>query len=229
VNVLPSNFEKCAVKVNPNAPVVPVPSRHLAELYASVGGKVILLSGPSGVFRFSMFLAAAEAARGAPLAIVDGCNRFDIHLLTRFARERSLNADHLLARVFLSRGFTCYQMEAAVTLKLLPFLESVGATKAMIFGLLDTLYDEQAPLRETQHILRRVQEHLGVLRGREITLLLACKEWNVLPRERNAFLHQLKESADSVFRLNINEHESPRLFRERRGVHALPHITKGDH
>jgi hypothetical protein len=113
-------------------------------------------------------------------------------------------------------------MEAAVTLKLLPFLESVGSTKAMIFGLLDTLYDEQAPLRETQQILRRVQEHLGRLRGRDITLLLACKEWNVLPRERNAFLHQLKESADSVFRLNVNDQEPPRLFRERRGTHAIP-------
>ena len=42
--------------------------------------------------------------------------------------DAALNADGLLARVFLSRGFTCYQMEAAVTRKLLPFLESAGVT-----------------------------------------------------------------------------------------------------
>ena len=183
------------------------------------GGKVILLSGPSPVFRFSMLLAAAEAARGGTLAIIDGCNRFDIHLLTRFARERALNADGLLARVFLSRGFTCYQMEAAVTRKLLPFLESAGSSKAMIFGLLDTLYDEQATLRETEQILRRVQEAIAELRAREVSVLLTCKEWNVLPRERNAFLHRLKGSADSVFRLQLQEHHPPRLFRERRGIH----------
>jgi hypothetical protein len=199
-----------------NAPV-PVPPKRLAEMFSSAGGKVILLYGQSPVFRFSMLLAAAEASRGAPLAIIDGCNRFDVHLLTRFARERAMNADHLLARVFISRGFTCYQMEAAVNAKLLPFLGSVGSTKAMIFGLLDTLYDEQAPLRETQQILRRIQEHFRVLREREITLFLACKEWNVLPRERNAFLHQIKESADSVFRLNVNEQQHPRLFQEQRG------------
>lgn len=209
------------MKVNTNAPA-PIAPKHLVEMFSASGGKVILLCGESPVFRFSMFLAAAEASRGAPLAIIDGCNRFDIHLITRFARERKLNADHLLARVFISRGFTCYQMEAAVNAKLLPFLESVGSTKAMIFGLLDTLYDEQAPLRETQQILRRIQEQFRILRERDVTLLLACKEWNVLPRERNAFLHQLKESADSVFRLNINEQQHPHLFRERRGNHLHP-------
>lgn len=212
------NVEKNPVKVNTNLPV-PVPPRHLFDLFAEAGGKVILLCGPSPVFRFSMFLAAAEAARGRTLAIVDGANRFDIHLLTRFARERALNADQLLARVYLSRGFTCYQMEAALTRKLPPFLAAAGSSKAMVFGLLDTLYDEQAPLRETEAILRRVQEQFIELRAREVTVLLTCKEWNVLPRERNAFLPRLKAAADSVFRLHLQEHHPPRLLRERRGIH----------
>jgi hypothetical protein len=202
------------VKVNPNA-LVPVPPRHLLEAFSASGGKIILLTGGSPIFRASMLLAAAHVAHGAnTLAIIDGCNRFDIHLLTRFARERRLNADHLLARVYVSRGFTCYQMEAAVTAKLLPFLESVGSTKAIIFGLLDTLYDEQASFRETQNILDRMSGHFALLRERGITLFLACKEWNILPKERNAFLLQLKGAATSVFHLQVNEQQHPRLFRE---------------
>ena len=196
-----------------NAPV-PVSPKQVSEIFSLSGGQIILLYGQSPIFRFSMLLAAAAVSKGTPLAIIDGCNRFDIHLLTRFARERKLNADHLLARVYISRGFTCYQMEAAVTTKLLPFLQSIGATKAMIFGLLDTLYDEQAPFRETQQILSRIQECFKVLRERDITLFLACKEWNILPRERNAFLLQLKGAADKVFHLNVNEQQHPRLFQE---------------
>lgn len=207
-----------------NAPVSVSP-RHIVEMFSASGGKIILLYGQSPIFRFSMLLAAAEVSKGNPLAIIDGCNRFDIHLLTRFARERKLNADHLLARVHISRGFTCYQMEAAVTTKLLPFLESIGSTKALIFGLLDTLYDEQAPLRETQQIMRRLQENFALLRTRGITLFLACKEWNVLPRERNAFLLQLKGSADNVFRLNVNEQQHTRLFQEQ---HTTPLPRTGD-
>lgn len=201
------------MKVNSNA-LVPVSPKHLAEAFSASGGNIIILTGQSPIFRFSMLLAAAEVSKGNPLAIIDGCNRFDIHLLTRFARERQLNADSLLARVYISRGFTCYQMEAAVTTKLLPFLRSVGSTKAIIFGLLDTLYDEQASFRETQHILDRMRDHFALLRQGGITLFLACKEWNILPKERNAFLLQLKEAATSVFHLQINEQQYPRLFQE---------------
>ena len=47
------------MKVNTN-PAVPVSARHLSELFTASGGKVILLSGPSPIFRFSMLLAAAK-------------------------------------------------------------------------------------------------------------------------------------------------------------------------
>jgi hypothetical protein len=101
-------------------------------------------------------MAAYAMTQGTSVAVVDGCNRFNVHLLARFARERRLDPDAFLHRIYVSRGFTWYQMEQAVVNRLPAFLRSIGSRTALVFGLLDTLYDDQAPLREVQQILRRL-------------------------------------------------------------------------
>jgi len=152
--------------------------------------------------------------QGTPIAVVDGCNRFNVHLLSRFARERHLDPDEFLRRIFISRGFTCYQMEQAVTRRLPLFLQSIGSNIAMIFGLLDTFYDEQASFREVQQILRRVLGTLQDIKTGGVSVLLACTEWNVLPKERNQLFATLKTGMDTVYRLGIDRKNAPALFLE---------------
>ena len=152
--------------------------------------------------------------QGTPIAVVDGCNRFNVHLLSRFARERRLDPDEFLRRIFISRGFTCYQMEQAVTRRLPLFLQSIGSNIAMIFGLLDTFYDEQASFREVQQILRRVLGTLQDIKTGGVSVLLACTEWNVLPKERNQLFATLKTGMDTVYRLGIDRKNAPALFLE---------------
>ena len=203
---------------------IPVKSHSLIRSFAEPKGKVFLLYGDSPIFRFSLVMAAQAVSRGASIAVIDGCNRFDVHTVTRFARERRLDPDALLRRIFVSRGFTCYQMEAAVNGKLPAFLARTNSNTALIFGLLDTFYDEQAPLREVQHILTRVLSALQAMRAGGISLLLASSNWKVLPEERNQLFARLKTGMDRVYRLAAGDENTPQLFLE---YHDNTTIKKG--
>ncbi|MBM2846087.1 MAG: hypothetical protein HW407_1399 [Bacteroidetes bacterium] len=148
-----------------------VSSQALVQSFVAPPGKVCLLYGDSLIFQISLRMAASAMAQGNSVAVVDGCNRFNVHLLSRFARERRLDPDEFLRRIFISRGFTCYQMEQAVSSRLPLFLESIGSNIAMIFGLLDTFYDEQASFREVQQILRRLLGTLQDIKASGVSVL----------------------------------------------------------
>src|SRR5262245_60921718 len=104
-----------------SSPLIPVKSQALFRAFAEPKGKVFLLCGDPLIFRLSLLMAGYALVRHTTIALVDGCNRFDVHTLIRFAQEKRRSPDELLRRIFVSRGFTCYQMEAAVTRKLPEF------------------------------------------------------------------------------------------------------------
>lgn len=192
----------------------PVSSQSLVHSFVAPPGKVCLLYGDRLIFSLSLRMAAHAMAQGTPIAVVDGCNQFNVHLLSHFARERRMNPDEFLRRIYISRGFTCYQMEQAVSRRLPMFLQSIGSNVAMIFGLLDTFYDEQASFREVQQILRRVLGTLREIKSGGVSVLLACTEWNVMPRERNQLFTTLKTGMDSVYHLTGSHDNKPALFLE---------------
>ena len=190
-------------------------------------GKVCLLYGDDEVFFVSLLMAAQAMARGASIAVVDGGNQFNVHLLSRFARERGINPDEFLQRIFISRGFTCYQMEAAITLKLPAFLQKIQSGSALIFGLLDTFYDEQASLREVRQILGRLFVTFEELKQNGVSLLLTCFDRTIQPKERNQLFTVLKQGMDRVYRLRVDESGTPRLIPEHH--HLIPIGRKKTH
>lgn len=194
-------------------PVV-VPPGTLTQSFAGPPGKVYLLYGDDRVFPLSLTMAAHAMATGSSVAVVDGCNQFNVHLISRFARERKMNPDKLLRQIFISRGFTCYQMEQAVTNRLPAFLGTIHSSTAMIFGLLDTFFDEQASLREVQQILQRVLAALQVMKTNGVSVLVVCHPYNVLPEERNRLFGTLKTGMDRVYRLEVDEENKSKLFLE---------------
>lgn len=175
--------------------------------------KVCLLYGDSSAFQFSLWMTSSAASMGKTIAIVDGCNRSNVHLISRYARQHGIDPSMLLRRVFISRGFTCYQMEAAITERLPGFLKQAHSSTALIFGLLDTFYDEQAPLHEVRKIFTRILTSFREMKMNGISLLLVSEAWNVVPRERNQLFASLKTAMDQVFRLERAK-ETPRLFLE---------------
>lgn len=186
--------------------------------FSESGGKIYLLYGDQLVFRLSHFIGAQTMLGGQPIAVIDGCNRFDVHYLARFARQRKINPNQFLRKVFVSRGFTCYQMESAVGGKLPGFLKRISSRTAFIFGLLDTFYDQQAPYREVRQILERLLIKFHEMKTDGISLLLTSMDWKVIPEERNQLFDKLKKNADKVFHLTLNEEGQPKLLLEQENI-----------
>ncbi len=188
-------------------------------------GKIFMLYGDPIVFRFSLALASRMVLHEVPIAVIDGCNRFDAHSIARYARERGASPDAVLRRIFVSRGFTCYQMEAAVSDRLLPFIRQIGGHVGFVFGLLDTFFDEQVPQREVRAILRRIVGRLGEMKSDGVSLLLTSRFWHVAPQGRNALFPMLKAASDRIYRIDLNETMQPKLFLE----HARREADNGTH
>jgi len=210
--------------------LVPASPSTMTDSFASAPGKLWLLYGEHLVFRLAHRIAGHILKTGAPLALVDGANRFDIQAVVRYAQEHRLDPDEVLQRLYISRGFTCYQIEAAVTERLPAFLRRTGARAALVFGLLDTLYDEQAPMRDVRTILGRTIDALRAMEGEGISVLLTSTDWRVLPEERNRLLSDLKRQMDRVYRLELTAENVPALFLERSQRRGLVVPARGgDH
>ncbi len=193
---------------------VPTSYQTMVQHFAAPSGKTYLLYGDKPIFLLSLKMAAYGIAGGSSVAVVDGCNRFNVHFLSQFAREKKLNIDDFLHRIYVSRGFTCYQMEQAIVHRLPSFLNTIDSRTAMIFGLLDTFYDQQASLQEVRQILRRVVAALQEMKADGISVLLVCRKLNVLPKERNELFTTLQAGVDTIYRLQSDD-DVPKLFLEK--------------
>jgi hypothetical protein len=204
-------------------------SNGIIHAFTDKPGKVYLLYGERPIFQLSLQMAAHAMANGNSVAVVDGCNRFDVHALSRFARAQKIDPNKFLSRIFISRGFTCYQMEQAIVHKLPLFLSTNLSNTALIFGLLDTFYDEQAQLREVQQILRRLLDSFREMKSSGMSLLVVCLERTVAPKERNQLFATLKNGMDRVYKLGVNKQDKLQLFLEsQQTIPAVPLMARGE-
>jgi hypothetical protein len=167
-------------------------------------GKLYCLHGGEEVFRVSLAAAGHVLLQGVPLTLVDGTNRFDLYLLADFARRwgGARGPEDVLRGMYISRAFTCYQMEAVITERLPAFLRSSGSPVALIFGLLDTFYDDQAPLFEVRAGLERMIGALQQLKRAGTSVLLASQDIRASTPERNKLFPRLVQAMDHVVHLD---------------------------
>ncbi len=97
---------------------------------------------------------AADLALKKPLRVVDGGNLFNVLILSRMVRQRTSNVVEVLNRIYISRAFTCYQIEA-----MLADLE-VSRGALLVLDLLGTFYDENVDDAQSQRLLGRCIAHL---------------------------------------------------------------------
>jgi hypothetical protein len=170
-----------------------------------------------------------------PLVVVDGTNRFDLYYITEFARRwgKGVTPPGVLERIFISRAFTCYQMEAVVTERLGVYMRRAGAPVALIFGLLDTFYDDQAPLFEVRGCLERVVRALQALKRDNVSVLLASRDWHPASAGRSMLFPRLASSMDRVYALRrddqglrITAQDPVQLTGGNHGTHG-PHVYDG--
>ncbi len=202
-----------------------VPYSTLVQQFrAAPPGKLYCLHGSPDVFRLSLSAAAHVLLGGVPMTLVDGTNRFDVYYIAEFARrfaaqqtpgpgERAVEPDDLLRNIYIARAFTCYQMEATITERLAEFVRKKGSPVVIIFGLLDTFYDDQAPLFEVKAGLQRVLAALRQLKEDHVSVLLASVDVRPAAPERNALLPALLAAMDQVYRVEERE-GSLRIERE---------------
>lgn len=174
------------------------------QFEAAPPGKLFCLHGDASVFRLSLHAASHTLLRGLPIALVDGTNRFDAYYIAEVARRVSSRTrqrvmpEQLLKHIHVARAFTCYQMEATITERLPVFLKQRGAHVAVIFGLLDTYYDEQAPFFEVQASVTRVIAALQQLKAGNVAVLLASLDMKLASKERNTLFPRVKAAMDHV-------------------------------
>lgn len=174
------------------------------QFCAAPPGKLYCLHGGSGVFRLSLRAAGNALLNGVPVTLVDGSNRFDLYGLAEFARRAAGSnraPEQVLHNIFVSRAFTCYQMEAVLTERLPAFVHQKHSPVVLIFGLLDTFYDEQAPLFEVRNALERILGALHALRNEGIALLLASADIRPASSSRAGLFPRLAQAMDRVYRL----------------------------
>lgn len=191
-----------------------VPYGELIEQFrAAPPGKLYMVHGTPAVFRLSLTAAAHVLLNGIPMTLVDGTNRFDVYYIAEFARRfaerkirgRYATAEALLDSIFISRAFTCYQMEALVTNRLPAFVRKSGSPIVLIFGLVDTFYDEQAPLFEVRESLRRIIASLRCLRSDGISVLVASADLAPATVARNSLLPMVAGAMDRLYRVREEE------------------------
>ena len=183
------------------------------QFHAAPPGKLYMLHGGERVFRLSLAAAAQALVTGMSMTVVDGANRFDAYFVAEFARRftssgagRRITPEELLERIYVSRAFTCYQMEALVTDRLPAFLALSRSPVAIIFGLLDTFYDDQAPMFEVRNSLRRIVAVLERLKCGGTSVLLASVTARAIPPERRQLQGILQTAMDKVYMVEDNPH-----------------------
>ena len=133
-------------------------------------GAVHLLHGHSSVYTAALLFACASKR---PVAVIDGSMRFNSYIVSRLASFLGLAPKKTLARVHVTRSFTAFQTEAAVTSKLPRFLLRTPCPLVVVTGLLDTYYDEQVKPSECRKSLGRVMRTFGELARRDTHVLIA--------------------------------------------------------
>jgi hypothetical protein len=89
------------------------------------------------------------------------------------------------------------------------------ALTAIILGLLDTFYDDQAPLRDVQKILSRVLMSSQLMKNDGVSILIVCAEYRVLPANRDQLWTELKSGVDCVYKLTVTHDNKPHFLLER--------------
>jgi hypothetical protein len=99
-------------------------------------------------------LATAITINEHQVAVFDGGNRFDGYFVARLARRWSSHPYNALSRMHLSRAFTCFQLAQLIE------NADTSPQPLIVLDLLQTFYDENVPLRESERLLAITISHL---------------------------------------------------------------------
>ena len=155
--------------------------------------QIILLSAPRAAARLMLELSARLALSGE-LHVLDGGNRFNVYPVARTIRRYTGELTAALARIHLTRAFTCYQ--AAAMLANLP----TDTRPLLALDFLTTFYDESVRLEESQRLLAECIPHLQRLSAAAPVVVSARPPAAPYP-ERLQLIEMLQDTAAGTWQL----------------------------
>jgi hypothetical protein len=172
---------------------------------------LILVHGApaASVTYLALYMAFAGVIRRMPIVFLDGGNSFDPYLISKLSRHSQIRPEELLSRIYISRAFTCHQMQALVVDRLDAALRKYSTSVVIVSGLLDTFFDEAVPFGEAYGLLKIAAAELVRLAGNGAHILLACPDTHLpLAARQKAFTGLLKKSSSKVIRCENADMES---------------------
>ena len=177
---------------------------------------LVLLSGPSSVYRLGLCAAVDRALAGDPVLYLAGANVFDPFFVGRLARASRVAPSHVLQQIHISRAFTCHQMVRLVTDCLPSALRTYDARFVILAGPLDTLYDQSVPEAEAMRLFRAMTEALRDMAGHGVQVLCVSQ---LAPPEsggRSRFMATLRAQARQA--IDLREAEDGLWLQEEGGL-----------
>lgn len=120
-----------------------------------------LLQGAPFVMRLGVTIAVRALLAGDRLCWVDGLNAFDPYAVARLAKRAGRNPKEVLARVYVSRAFTCHQLHALVVDRLSRAVRELPADGVVAVGPGATFHDPEVPAWEAAALFDEVVAGLG--------------------------------------------------------------------
>jgi len=158
--------------------------------------QIVVLEMPRAKEKDMLLFVSDLACRGS-LRVVDGGNHFNVLSLSRMIRRKTSQVKKILNRIYISRAFTCIQMEAMLR-GLTPDRGPV-----MVIDLLNTFYDESIDDQKSKHLLMNCVRHLKRL-SHILPLMVSISPPPKL--EMRPFLKtMLMEAADSAWYWKVEQ------------------------
>ncbi len=200
----------------------------ISDHSSPVTGGLQLIYGHPAARDVGFYMAAEWMCQGETrnpkLIVVDGENSFDPFVFGDAARRVGLLPDTILRNLFVSRAFTCHQLQALIVERLIPAIQKTCSQVILVLGLLTTFYDEQVPMWEAQRLLRPTLGRLRGLaqRGYSVMILLPT-EPRPIP-QRQLFLQWTKACSARVLRVD-------RVIEEEQGLqrYGTPRFVQGSY
>lgn len=168
-------------------------------------GKIGLLYGERKVYSLAMMIASEILTHAHALVVIDGANRLDPYLLARLARYKNLSPYDFLDRTYITRAYTCYQLDISITDGLFEFLQTVQSHIVIVYGLIDLFDDDQVPITDVVDILRRIKQTLVSLKANGVSTLLVSSLPHFQLKEREKLFLQMSAMSDVQYRLEQHD------------------------
>ena len=157
---------------------------NLENLWCGQANRLLLLVGPALVLDLGTALAGRAALAGHRVLYLDGANAFDPYIPARMARESGLDPRQVLDRLFVSRAFTCHQLETLMVDRLEAAIRRHRPGLLVISGWGHLFHDENVPLKEAVRLLEATARSARHLAERGTPVLATHEDGPKVPRPR---------------------------------------------